>query len=113
MGHTVYPMRWVIYDKLAKLKKLVRGLRNPEKKIAIELLNHVYQNISTISYANPLPKEIETNIVFSMLLQEKKKGDLDIENLTLQLFSLIINHKKQKPKNPSESNIYRLLRSKR
>ena len=111
MGHTVSPMRWKIYDKIEGMKKLVKCLREPEKSIALELIEHVYQNISTITYANPLPKDIEENMIFSMLLQEKRKKDVkSIDDLTLLIFSLIINHSKNSsPKN--ESDIYRLLRA--
>ena len=111
MGHTVYPMRWVIYDKMAQMKKLVKVLREPEKQIAEELLDNVFQNISTITYANPLPKEIENNMIFSMLLQEKKKGNAVIDDLTLLFFSILIKCKEKQEKYPHESNIYRLLRS--
>ena len=113
MGHTVYPMRWIIYEKISQMKKLVKGLREPEKQIAIDLLQHVFQNISTISYANPLPHEIENSMIFSVLLQEKKKGGLAIDDLTLLLFSLIITYKENQSKNPNESDIHRLLRPKR
>jgi hypothetical protein len=112
MGHTVYPMRWVIYDKISQMKKLVKGLRNPEKQVAEDLLDHVFQNISAISYANPLPSEIENSLLFSMLLQEKKKKDVSLDDLTLLIFSLMISYKQGKKKNPNENNIHRLLRSK-
>lgn len=111
MGHTVFPLRWAIYGKMEEMRKLTRGLREPDKSIADELLNHVFGNISTISYANPLPKEIENNMIFSMLLQEKKKKDSSIDDLTLLLFSLIITYKENKAKHPHESDIYRLLRA--
>jgi hypothetical protein len=110
MGHTVYPIRWIIYDKIDQMKKLVKGLREPEKRIAEELLDHVFQNISAINYANPLPLEIENNMIFSMLLQEKKKGDVLIDDLTLMLFSLMIMYKENQLKKPNESDIHRLLR---
>jgi hypothetical protein len=110
MGHTVFPMRWVIYSKQMEMQKLIRGLREPEKSIAEDLLNHVFQNISTISYSNPLPNEIENSLIFSMLLQEKKKGDSTIDDLTLHLFSQMITYKKNKKENPNESDIHRLLR---
>ena len=118
MGHTIYPMRWIIYEKMAMLKKFSKGLREPEKKIADELISHVYKNISTINYANPIPKDIENNMIFSILLQEKSKGDNSIDDLTLLFFSLLIRHKRKggekiseakKLTDQDESNIYRLL----
>ena len=102
MGHTVYPMRWVIYDKLQQLRKLAKALREPERSIANSLIYHVHQNISAISYANPLPSEIENNMIFSMLIQEKMKNpDVDLENLTLKLFAMMINKKIKKKKSTS------------
>jgi hypothetical protein len=113
MGHTVFPMRWVIYDKLDQMKKLVKGLREPEKEIAEDLLNKVFQNISTITCANPLPNEIENNIIFTMLLQEKKKSAVDIDDLTIHLFSDMIAYKSNKSEHPHESDINRLLSARR
>jgi len=110
MGHTIMPMRWVIYEKMEQMKRLVKGLREPQKQIAEELINNVFQNISAINYANPLPKEIENNMIFSILLQEKKKGDSLIDDFTLLLFSLMIRYKENRAENPDESDIYRLLR---
>lgn len=94
MGHTVYPMRMVIYNKISEMKKIVKALREPEKGIAEELLEHVFQNISAITYANPLPKDIENNMIFLMLLHEKRKDCVAIDDLTLLIFSLLIRHKK-------------------
>ena len=67
MGHTVYPMRWVVYDKISELKRLCKGLREPEKTAAQSHFFHVYQNISALSYANPQPSEIEDNMLFIIL----------------------------------------------
>ena len=103
MGHTVYPMRLIIYDKMQQLKKLAKGLREPEKTTALSLINHVYQNISAISYANPLPNEIENNMIFSMLIQEKIKTNKDIDNLTLLCFSLMVKNKLEKIENEAIS----------
>jgi len=107
MGHTVYPMRWVVYDKIAQLRKLSKGLREPERTAAESLIYHIYQNISTITYANPMPAEIEENMVFVMLLQEKLKGGSGIDDLTLLLFSLIVIHRcnsLNKPNKPDRLN---------
>ena len=109
MGHTVFPMRFIIYEKIGQMKRLVRALREPEKSVAEELLNHVFQNISAINYANPVPAEIENNMIFSMLLQEKNKNQSLIDDLTLLLFSLMIIYKNNKFKYPNERNIHRLL----
>ena len=113
MGHTVYPMRYVIYDKLQQFKKLCKGLREPERTIAISFINHVYKNISAISYANPLPYEIENNIIFSMLIQEKRKNDIGLDNFTVLVFSLMLVYKFNKLNNPDERNIHRLLQRKK
>ena len=86
-------MRWIIYDKIQQLKKLAKALREPERNIANSLIYHVHQNISAINYANPLPSEIENNMIFSMLIQEKKKLGVEIDNLTLLCFALMIQHK--------------------
>ena len=102
MGHTVYPMRWIVYDKIYSLRKLCKGLREPEKSVAESLLIHLFQNISSISYANPLPNEIENNMIFMMLMQEKFKKDIDILDLTLLVFSIIISYKTKKIKTPDE-----------
>jgi|SRR3989338_8737736 len=96
MGHTVIPMRWVIYDKITQLRKLAKALREPERSIANSLLYHVHQNISAITYANPLPSEIENNMIFAMLVQEKMKKDYEIENLTLLCFAMMVEHKMKK-----------------
>ncbi|MEK6984371.1 MAG: hypothetical protein AABX33_07390 [Nanoarchaeota archaeon] len=94
MGHTIYPMRWVIYDKIQQFKKLAKALREPERSIANSLIYHIHQNISAISYSNPLPSEIENNIIFSMLIQEKLKNpNLYIDDLTLACFAMMIEHK--------------------
>ena len=106
MGHTVYPMRFVIYNKINQLKKLSKGLREPDKSIAEEIIESIYQNISAISFACPLPKEIETNMVFCLLLQEKKNNNLFIDDLTLLLLSIMVYYKEKKL---DESNIHRLL----
>jgi hypothetical protein len=119
MGHTVYPMRYLIYDKINSFRKVCNGLREPEKSIAQSLIIHLYQNISSISYANPLPNEIENNMLFSILLQEKKKKNVvNIDDLTFLVFSIIVNYKKKKnnEKNkihyPNERNLNRLLQVK-
>jgi len=109
MGHTVYPMRWVIYDKIQQLRKLCRALREPEKTRALSLVNYIYQNISAIIYANPLPNEIENNILFSILIEEKKKRDIDLDDFTLFIFSLMIIYKLNKLNSPDERNLHRLL----
>lgn len=109
MGHTTLPMRWVIYDKIEQMKKLSQGLREPEKSIAEDLLDHVFQRISAINYANPLPDDIENNMLFSILLQEKISHGALIDDFTLFIFSLMILYKENKIKYPNESNIYRLL----
>ena len=93
MGHTIYQMRWIIYEKMASLKKIAEGLREPEKSAAHALIANIYQNISAISYANPLPNEIENNLIFAMLLEEKQKCHAEIEDLTLLCFSLMVHHK--------------------
>lgn len=92
------------------MKKLSHGLREPEKTIAEDLLNYVFQAISAINYANPLPDEIENDMLFSILLQEKIKYGAKINDFTLFIFSLMILYKENKIKNPNESDIYRLLR---
>jgi hypothetical protein len=106
MGHTVHPMRWVIYNKMSQFKRLVKSLREPERSIGNELIENVYQNISTITHANPLPRDIEKSMIFSMLLQEKRKTKINIEDLSLLIFSILIKYKK---KNFNESDIHRLL----
>jgi hypothetical protein len=113
MGHTVFPMRWVIYDKMQQLRKLTKGLREPERTIALGLVNHLYQNISAISYANPLPHEIENNLIYSMFIQEKMNKNINLDNLTLFIFSLMVIYKVNKLNNPDERNLYRLLQKAR
>jgi len=113
MGHTVYPMRYVIYDKMGQLKKFAKALREPERSCALSLINHVYQNISAITYVNPYPHEIEDNMIYSMLVQEKHKNMLEIEDLTLYLFSLMVFFKVNQLKNPDERNLNRLLQKPR
>ena len=111
MGHTVYPMRWVIYDKIRQFEKLIKGLRNPEKRHAQELLDHVYKNISAITYSNPLPVDVETNMVYSMLIGEKKKKRIGIEDSTILAFSNLVHAKREVRTNEGEIN--RLLFGKR
>jgi hypothetical protein len=106
MGHTVYPMRWVIYSKMGQFRRLLKGLREPERSIGNELIENVYQNISTITHANPIPKDIEKSMIFSMLLQEKRKNGSNIDDLSLLIFSILIKYKKKKF---NESDIHRLL----
>ncbi len=93
MGHTVPQMRIIIYDKMAQLKRLSDGLREPQRSAAHALISHIYQNISAISYANPLPQDIENNLIFSMLMEEKNRHNSPIENLTLLCFSLMVGYK--------------------
>ncbi len=93
MGHTVPQMRHIIYDKMAQLKKLSNGLREPEKGVAQVLISYVYQYISGLAYLNPLPCEVEENLIFAMLIEEKKKHGSDLENITLLCFSLIVRNK--------------------
>jgi len=107
MGHTISPMRWVIYDKITQLKKLAKALREPERSVANSLIYHVNQNISAVSYANPLPSDIENNMIFVMLVQEKAKKDADIDNLTLACFAMMVQAKLAKIEN--ERNPHRLL----
>ena len=99
MGHTISPMRWIIYDKITQLRKLAKALREPERSIANSLIYHVHQNISAITYANPLPNEIENNMIFSMMIQEKMKKEVDIDNLTLFCFAVMIQHKAKRLEN--------------
>lgn len=97
MGHTISPMRWVVYDKLTQLRKLAKALREPERSIANALIYHVNNSISAIAYANPLPSEIENNMIFTMLIQEKlKHPEMDIDNLTLACFALMIDETAKK-----------------
>ena len=102
MGHTVHPMRWVVYSKLNQLRKLCKGLREPEKSIAESLLIHVHKNISALNYANPLPREIENNMLFLMLMEEKKRRGLIIDDHTLLVFSIMVRGLKEK----DERNFY-------
>ena len=104
-------MRQVVYDKIRQLKKLARALREPEKSAAESLLYHVFQNISAITYANPLPSEIENNMIFAMLVQEKLKKGAEIDNLTLACFAMMVENKVENityDRNPN-----RLLQAKR
>lgn len=102
------PMRWIVYDKISQLRKLAKALREPERSIANTLLYHVHNNISTITYANPSPSEIENNMIFTMLVQEKiKHPEIDIDKLTLVCFALMVQDKIAKVHN--ERNIHRLL----
>lgn len=109
MGHTVYPMRWVVYDKMDQLRKLSKALREPERTMANTLINHVFQNISAISYANPLPNEVENNVIFLILLQEKRKKDVHLDDFTLYIFSLMLIYKFNQLNNPDERDLNRLL----
>jgi phage terminase large subunit-like protein len=107
MGHTIMPMRRVIYNKITQLKKLANALREPERSAANSLIYHVNNSISAISYANPLPSEIENNMVFVMLVKEKMKNGIDIDNLTLAFFALMVQTKLAKI--PNERHPNRLL----
>jgi len=112
MGHTISPMRGVIYDKITQLRKLAKALREPERSIANSLIYHINNSISALSYANPLPSEIENNMIFAMLVQEKAKHpENNLENLTLACFSLMVNHKIKKIND--ERDINRLLQAER
>ncbi|MFH1316676.1 MAG: hypothetical protein ABII01_04105 [Candidatus Woesearchaeota archaeon] len=93
MGHTIMSMRWVIYDEIQKLKKLSDSLREPEHSIANSLLYHIYNNISGITHANPFPKDLLNSMIYTILIEEKKKKGIDVDNLTLLLFSIIVRHK--------------------
>jgi len=93
MGHTVLQMRWIIYDKMAQFKRIAEGLREPQRSAAQELISHLYQNISAISYANPLPIDIEDSLIFSMLVQEKVKRGYGLEDVTLKCFALMVEEK--------------------
>ena len=93
MGHTAPQMRWIIYDKMSQLKKLSDALREPQRSAAHSLIAHIYQNISALGYLNPLPKDLENHLIFSMLIEEKNKHGSDLENLTLLCFSLMVQYK--------------------
>ena len=111
MGHTIYPMRWIIYDKITQLRKLVKALREPERSIANSLIYHVHQNISAITYANPLPNEIENSMIFSMLIKEKEKRGIEIDDLTMFCFAIMIQHEVKRIED--EGSAHRLLQAKR
>lgn len=111
MGHTVAPMRLIIYGKIEQLKKMINGMREPDRSIAESLLLHIHQHISSINFSNPLPNEIEHNMLFAMLVEEKKQRCSGIDDLTLFIFSLIVLYKHNQSKNPDESNIHRLLQA--
>ncbi len=93
-------MRWVVYDKITQLKKLAKALREPERSIANSLIYHVNNSISALSYANPMPSEIENNMVFVMLVQEKAKHpENNLENLTLACFAMMVKDKLERMEN--------------
>ena len=104
-------MRWIIYDKITQLRKLAKALREPERSIANSLIYHIHQNISAITYANPLPNEIENNMIFSMLVQEKMKKGIEIDNLALFCFAVMIQHEVKRLEDERHPN--RLLQAKR
>lgn len=93
MGHTVCPMRQAIYAKLDELNRLASALREPKKSIAEALICDVYKSISAIAYLNPLPKDIEKNIIYSILIEEKASRASRIENLTLLILSIMVRWK--------------------
>ncbi|MFH1052859.1 MAG: hypothetical protein V1740_00410 [Candidatus Woesearchaeota archaeon] len=93
MGHTITSMRWVIYDEIQKLKKLSDSLREPEHSIAKSLLYHIYSNISAVTHANPFPKDLLNNMIYTILIEEKKKKGIDADDLALLLFSIIVQYK--------------------
>lgn len=112
MGHTIPPMRWIIYGRISHLRKLAKALREPEKSIADSLIYNINQHISAITYANPLPDEIENDMIFAMLIHEKLKNpDNDIENLTLACFALMVKYKMKRLNDERDTN--RLLQAKR
>ena len=88
------PMRNIVYDKIQQLRKLAKALREPERSVANSLIYNIYQHISAITYSNPLPSEIENNMIFTMLIQEKLKNpNADIDNLTLAFFAMMVKQK--------------------
>ncbi len=109
MGHTVPPMRQVVYSKIAELKKLCKGLREPDRTAAESLLLHVYQNISAISYANPMPNDVEDSMLFTMLIQEKLAQASMIDDLTLLVFSVMVRYRVNRERYADEGDIHRLL----
>ncbi len=111
MGHTVHPMRQVIYARIAELKKLCRGLREPDRTAAESLLFHIYQNISAISYANPMPNDVEDSMLFVILIQEKLAQASMIDELTLLVFSLMVRYRVNRERYPDEGDIHRLLQA--
>ena len=113
MGHTVYPMRYIIYEKMQQLRKLANGMREPERSTALGIINSIYLNISAISYLNPLPYNVMENVLFATLIQEKTKHNLDVEEFALYLFTLMVTFKVNKLKNPDERNLNRLLQKAR
>ena len=88
-------------------------LGEPERAVALELVNHLYQNISTITYVNPYPEDIDNLLLFAILLQEKKKYHLHLEDFTLYLFSLMITYKTNILNHPDERHLHRLLQKAR
>ena len=119
MGHTVPPMRWIIYEKMRQLKRMIAGMREPEKSIAESLLSYVHLHISSISFSNPLPSSIEQSMIFAMLVEQKKKHGTGIDDLTLLLFSLMVRHHGNSIvtasgfKTPDERDVHRLLQETR
>ncbi len=90
MGHTLLPIRMIVYSKLDILRKLCNGMREPERSTGLALIYYVHQHISAITYANPMPYEIDHAILLSMLLEQKKKYGYTTDDTTLELFAVLI-----------------------
>ena len=96
MGRTILPARYEVEAQLDELRRFVRSLRKEDRQYFEDLYADIKGHISSITYANPLPEEIENNMIYTMLLQEKLKKNVDIENLTLFIFSLMVLSKAEK-----------------
>ncbi len=93
MGHTDDAMRNVIKEKILYLKRRVKSMREKRRVVASELVYHIHQHISSITYANPLPIDIDEHVIFSIIVEEKLNGVPGMDELAVAWFDSIVNHR--------------------
>ena len=89
MGHTIPPKRQIIYSKLNELKRFASTLREPYRSRLKELVESVYENISSIIFTNSL--DDDEMILYAMLVQKSKNLNMENKEKIFRYISILIS----------------------
>ena len=89
MGHTIPPKRQIIYSKLNELKRFASTLREPYRSRLKELVESVYENISSIIFTNSL--DDDEMILYAMLVQKSKNLNMENKEKIFRCISILIS----------------------